>query len=208
MLLVIGTLWMFLLVGPLAYPLSMVSVPGEAFSNTRPPTTAMLALGSVQASLLLLFAGPVNAWLQRETPWVSVIFASQHIMTVYLWHLTVVTAVVGISLALGGLGLRTEPGSVTWWSLRPLWITTLLAGLLPVVLAFGRFESGSRTRQRASVTMIQTAIGSVLSCVGLTTLALTGVSLDRFPGINWIPVVLTVLGVFLATRQLRFRWKN
>ena len=32
-------------------------------------------------------------------------------MTIYLWHLTVVIVVTGLSLALGGFGLGTEPGT-------------------------------------------------------------------------------------------------
>lgn len=202
-LLAIGVAWMAILVGPAGYPLSMVSVSGEAFSNTRPPTTAMLALGAVQIALLLMLSRPIDSWLQRETPWVAVILTAQKIMTIYLWHLTVVTLVAGLSLLLGGFGLRTEPGTGEWWSLRPVWIVVLIVGLLPFIAIFGRFESGSRSIGDKKAGTAQTYLGTLLSCVGLTVLALNGVGLDRAPGVNWIPILLILGGVFLATRQIR-----
>jgi surface polysaccharide O-acyltransferase-like enzyme len=202
LLLLIGVVWMSVLVSYAGYPISMVSVPGEVFSNTRPPTTAMLALGAVQVSLLLLLARPVNAWLQKETPWATVILISQNIMTIYLWHLTVVIVVAGLSLAFGGFGLKVEPGTAAWWVYRPLWIAVLAVLLLPFLAIFGQFESGSRARRGSGAGLVQASFGAVLTCAGLTILALNGVSLDRFPGFNWIACVLTVVGVVIATRRI------
>ncbi|MFY0691674.1 MAG: acyltransferase [Paracoccaceae bacterium] len=199
-LLALGAVWMAILLGPANYPLSMVSVPGEAFSNTRPPTTAMLALGSVQVGLMLLLAKPVSSWLQRETPWALVIVAGQSIMTLYLWHLSVVIALVGLSLALGGLGLGVEPGTGTWWALRPVWIGTLILGLLPFMALFGRFEAGSRVATDRSAGFVQAGIGAVITCAGLSTLALLGIGWHTAPGFNWIAVLLILAGVTLATR--------
>lgn len=203
LLFLIGVIWMFVLLGYAGYPTSMVSVPGEAFSNTRPPTTAMLALGALQVSVLMLLAGPVNAWLQRETPWVTVILLAQHIMTIYLWHLTVVITVAGLSLAFGGIGFRVEPGTAAWWSYRPLWIALLAVFLLPFIAMFGRFESGARQHRTSGTGLMRTGLGAVITCAGLTVLALTGMSADRFPGFNWIACTLTVAGVVLATGRAK-----
>ncbi len=198
----LGAFWLWVLVGPAGYPLAMVSVPGEVFSNTRPPTTAMLALGAVQISVLVFLAKPVNAWLQRETAWAAVIVAAQSIMTVYLWHLTVVIVVAGLSLALGGLGLGIEPGTPGWWMARPLWVAVLIVGLLPLIAIFGRFESGSRSSVDQPVGAWQASLGALISCAGLTALALQGASLDRFPGFNWVALGLTLVGVALVARRL------
>lgn len=203
-LFLIGVIWSSVLLGYAGYPISMVSVPGEEFSNTRPPTTAMLAIGSLQISLLLLMVRPVNAWLQRELPWVAVIILAQHIMTIYLWHLTVVIAVVGLSLVLGGIGLTVEPGSGAWWFYRPLWITVLISLLLPFIAIFGRFEADARQLSNSSAGKLQVGLGAVVTCAGLTVLALDGISSDRPPGFNWIACLLTVAGVALATGR-RFR---
>ena len=202
LLFLIGVFWMAVLVGYAGYPISMVSVPGEIFSNTRPPTTAMLALGAIQVSLLLMLAGPVNAWLQKERVWATVILVSQSIMTIYLWHLTVVIVVAGLSLAFGGFGFKVEPGTAAWWIYRPLWIAVLAGGLLPFLAIFGRFESGSRARQGNGPGIVQASMGAVMACAGLTILALGGVSTDRFPGFNWIACILTVAGVIIATRRI------
>lgn len=196
----IGVVWMAALMGPAGYPLSMVSVPGEAFSNTRPPTTAMMALGAVQIGLMLLLAKPVTVWLKRETPWAVVILAAQSIMTIYLWHITVVIVVVGISLALGGLGLQTEPGTGLWWGLRPIGIAVLIVFLLPFIAIFGRFESGSRARGAQPVGMVRASLGAAIACAALTMLALSGIVSASFPGFNWIALVFILTGVRLATK--------
>lgn len=201
-LFLIGVVWLWLLVSQFGYPISMVSVPGEEFSNTRPPTTAMLALGSIQISVLLLLESPIKAWLRRETPWAVVILAAMNIMTIYLWHLTVVIVVAGLSLALDGVLLRVEPGTAAWWTFRPLWIGVLIAGLLPFLVIFGRFESGARMRVENDPGTTQAVLGAVMSCAGLTALALDGVSMDRFPGFNWLVCILIIAGVTLATRKI------
>ncbi len=197
----LGIAWLWTLIGPAGYPISMVSVPGEDFSNTRPPTTAMLAIGCIQIALLLFLAGRVNQWLHRETPWAIVILAAQSIMTIYLWHLTVVIVVTGISIALGGFGLGTEPGTVAWWALRPVFVLVLIVLLLPFIAIFGRYESGSR-RAAAPAGLVQAGLGAVIACAGLTLVALGGISLDHLPGFNWIAGLLILAGVTLATRAL------
>ena len=202
-LLALGIAWLWVLIGPAGYPISMVSVPGEEFSNTRPPTTAMLAIGAIQIALLLLLTPRVNAWLQRETPWAIIIMVAQSIMTIYLWHLTVVIVVTGLSLALGGFGLTTEPGTAAWWALRPLFVLVLIVLMLPFLAIFGRYESGSR-RAAAPAGLIQAGLGAVIACGGLTMVALSGISLDRLPGFNWIAGLLIIAGVTLATRALPF----
>ncbi len=206
-LLALGIAWLWTLVGPVGYPISMVSVPGEDFSNTRPPTTAMLAIGCIQIALLLFVTNRVNNWLQRETPWAIVILAAQSIMTIYLWHLTVVIVVTGLSIALGGFGLGTEPGTATWWALRPVFVLVLVVLLLPFIAVFGRFESGSR-KAAAPAGLVQAGLGAVIACAGLTLVALGGISLDRLPGFNWIAGLLIIVGVTLATRAMSFGKTN
>ena len=196
----IGAAWMSVLMGVAGYPVSMISVPGETFSNTRPPTTAMLALGAMQTSVLLSVAKPLNAFLKYETLWTLVIILAQRIMTIYLWHLTVVIVVAGLSISLSGFGLGVEPGTEMWWLYRPVWIAVLLAGLLPFLVLFGRYESGSRAQAVRASGFMLAGTGAVTACTGLTIIALRGISLERFPGFNWLACALIVAGVTLATR--------
>ena len=139
----------------------------------------------------------------RETPWALVILVARRIMTIYLWHLTVVIVVAGLSIALGGVGLKVEPGSGTWWLYRPVWIAVLLAGLMPLIALFGRFESSSRAHGTEGAGMLPASIGALTACMGLTALALTGISLDRLPGFNWVACALIIGGVALVVRGKR-----
>jgi hypothetical protein len=193
----LGLLWLLLV--PLGYPVAMVSVPGEEISNTRPPTLAMLAVGLTQIGAILLLAGPVSAWLRNTAPWAAVILISRRIMTVYLWHLTALLILVGLSLLADGFGLKMTPGSALWWWSRPLWIAVMLAALFPLIFLFGTLESGSRRAQGATPGAVRAVLGAVLACAGLTFLALGGTYGDNLLGMNVVPVVLALAGVQIAT---------
>ncbi|MDU8911439.1 acyltransferase [Aestuariicoccus sp. MJ-SS9] len=199
LLVLIGLVWMTVLMGPAGYSVSMVSVAGQDFSNSRPPTTAMAALGAVQIGLMLLTSGFVSRWLMRETPWAVVILVGQRIMTIYLWHLTVAVAVIGLSLAVGGTGLRLTPGEGIWWVTRPIWVIVLALSLVPILLIFGPVESEARLPGNFPVGLVRTVAGTVLTCAGLAALALYGTTSTGFLGLNWPGVGLTIAGVILVT---------
>ncbi|QYX57534.1 acyltransferase [Roseovarius sp. SCSIO 43702] len=201
-LVALGLAWLYVLIGILDFPVAMVSVPGDEFSNTRPPTTAMLGLGCVQVGIILLLAGPVSRWLRRTRPWAVVILLNQMIMTVYLWHMTAMILVVGIAVLLGGLGLGVDPGTAEWWTLRPLWLLIFGAALLPLVLVFVRFESGSRGGVEGAPGPAQAVLGACVTCAGLVMMALSGIGADMALGVNWIALVAVLVGVFLATRRI------
>ncbi|HUS54903.1 MAG TPA: acyltransferase [Thermohalobaculum sp.] len=198
-LLFIGLVSLALLVGPLGYPLSMVSVPGAEISNSKPPTVAMLAIGCVQGGLMLLVEKPVSRWLRSVRAWFLVILVSRMIMTVYLWHITALIALVGLSLLVGGPGLDAAPGGTTWWLWRPVWIAALIAALLPFLLVFGSLEAGSRRAHTRPPGPVRATLGAVMTCAGLTFLALNGAGADNLLGVNAIPALLALIGVGLST---------
>ena len=96
-----------LLVGFAGYPTSMITVPGEAVSNSRPPSLALLALGVFQLGLVLSVEAPVRRWLERVGPWTATVLVNGTIMTLYLWHVTALVLVVGAANLLGGVGLSS-----------------------------------------------------------------------------------------------------
>jgi hypothetical protein len=198
-LLLVGLAGLALLVGPLGYPLSMVTVPGAEISNSKPPTVAMLAIGSVQGGLMLLVAGPVSRWLRNPRAWMVVILVSRMIMTVYLWHITALIALVGLSLLVGGPGLQTAPGAAAWWLWRPVWIAALIVSLLPFVLVFGSLEAGSRRAHARPPGPVRAIFGAAVTCSGLTFLALNGAGADNLLGVNAVPALLALIGVGLST---------
>jgi len=201
-LIALGIAWLYVLIAQLGFPVAMVSVPGEEISNTRPPTTAMLAVGAVQIGVILLMTGPISNWLRRTRPWAIVILMNQMIMTIYLWHMTAMILVVGLALWAGGIGLSVEPGTGLWWGMRPVWLGLFMAALLPLVLIFLRFEAGSAGGREAAPGPMQAIPGALITCAGLVMMALAGIGGDTALGVNWIALGLVCLGVLLATRRV------
>jgi surface polysaccharide O-acyltransferase-like enzyme len=121
-----------------AYPRSMVAVPGQALSNMYPTTAGVAALATFQTGVVLLLSGRLARWLRRRRPWGAVAALNSMILTVYLWHMTALSAVVAAVEALGG-ALPAEP-TPTWWWRRPLWLIGPALVLAPLVAAFARVE--------------------------------------------------------------------
>jgi surface polysaccharide O-acyltransferase-like enzyme len=170
-----GSLALVVLLGRFSYPLSMVGVPDEKVSNTLPPSLAMLALGAAQAGLLLSLEGPVRRWLRRSVPWTATVLVNGMIMTVYLWHLTVMILVIGLAVKLGGVGLTLAPGSAAWWSTRVIWMLLLAVALFPFLAVFGRFERPRITGAERLPGVWRLVAGTLIVCAGLALLALAGI---------------------------------
>ncbi|MEV0680677.1 phospholipase A2 [Actinosynnema sp. NPDC050436] len=116
------------------YPSTMMTVPGEPGSNLSPPTICLLVLGLGQICAVLLVRDRVSAWLAGSRPWRVVEQVRRAPMTAYLGYLTALAAVLGL------LGLLDAPDAFGWVVARPRWPAVLVLLLLPVVLAFHRFE--------------------------------------------------------------------
>ncbi|MCP4538029.1 MAG: acyltransferase [Chloroflexi bacterium] len=172
------------------YPLSMVTVPGEEISNTLPPNLTMLALGVFQGGVLLSLETPLRRWLENKRLWTAIVLVNGMIMTIFLWHITAMTFVSGLALALGGVGLTMLPGSTVWWVTRPVWLTILIGALMIFVFTFARFERPSKRSAKTTTALVQLIIGAVLICTGLAFLSLDGVSGDGWLGLR-VGVLLT-----------------
>lgn len=157
------------------YPVSMVSVPGDEVSNSLPPKLPLLALALVHAGLLLSIEGPMRRWLDRAVPWTATVLVNGMIMTIFLWHLTAATLVVGVALLMGNVGLGVDPAAAgSWWAVRPLWLAMYALALVPCALAFRRFERGRGGRRFRPGWLL--AAGGTVACAGLALLALGGVA--------------------------------
>ena len=191
-----ATAWALLaLFGP--YPISMVGVPGEEVSNTLPPSVMLLALGSAQAGLLLALERPARRLLSRTRVWAATVLVNANIMSVYLWHLTAMVVVVGVSNLFGGYGLHLEPGSPSWWATRPLWIALLAIVLLLLLVPFGRFErlpeSGATPPGLARV-----LVGAAMVCTALAVLALRGIGGTGGLVLSVSVLALALIGAWLS----------
>jgi hypothetical protein len=199
LLVAIGAAGLAIVITVLSYPIAMVSVPGAAMSNSRPPNVALLALGIVQIGLLLLVASPVRRWLERDAVWAIVIAGNRIIMTLFLWHVTVLVACVGVSWLFGGFGLASVPGSEIWWWLRIPWLLALIVTTFAVVALLSRFETQSKIANSAA-SATQVISGGVLACGGLIFLALGGIMSDTGTGISILPFLATIFGIILILR--------
>ena len=180
----------------LDYPIAMIGVPGAAVSNTAPPTVALLALGIAQVGLLLTAERPMRSWLARIGPWTATVLVNGMIMTLFLWHYTVmVVPVVANSAWFDGVGMRLEPNTGLWWITRPLWLLVLLLLLAVVAPLVSRFER-PRHHERGSTGSARPVAGTGLACAGFAVLALVGVSIG--PDISWVALALPPVGMIVA----------
>ncbi|MCA5894648.1 acyltransferase family protein [Isoptericola sp. NEAU-Y5] len=130
------------------YPPSMIGMPGDAISNLGPPTAPVVALGVAQVCLVLLARESLVRSVATPAGARVLQVLSRRSMTVYLWHLTAMFAVVGVVLL--GLGQRLPVAwSADWWASRPVWFAGYLVVLLVLVRLFGRFEDRPR-RERTT----------------------------------------------------------
>jgi hypothetical protein len=126
------------LAGP--YAVAMVGVEG---ANNQPPNLALFGLATMQLGLARTAEPLLTRLLQRPRVWTSVIVANGLAMTVYLWHMTALVALVAVGLVAPNPLLEIEPMSRTWWATRPVWLATLTVLLVPLVLIFRRFDRTS-----------------------------------------------------------------
>jgi hypothetical protein len=195
----LGTLVAAALVAFGPYPLSMVGVDGAPISNTTPPRITLVALGVAQFGVAVGVEAPLRRLLGRLRPWTAVVAVNGAIMSIYLWHLTVMVAVVALLRAVGW-GLSLPSGGAVWWSTRPLWLAALAVLLLPVAGAATRLEHPPRAAPAGGSGFRET-IGALLACGGLALVALDGI-VDA-SGVRLVPVALGLAGVALATSGRR-----
>ncbi|HHU09070.1 MAG TPA: acyltransferase [Intrasporangiaceae bacterium] len=185
----VGFAGLLLAVGVGPYPVSMIGVDGAELNNSYPTRVTMLLLGMLQGGLILLAERPLSQWLQRRRPWLVTVAVNARIMTLYLWHLTVMVLVIGVSLLLGGFGLGIEPLTGAWWATRPLWFAVLAVVVFGFVALLGRFENPRRDERPAPPTWLA-VLASVLTCGGLAVMAKFGI-VDA-GGVNWIWPLLPI----------------
>ena len=76
--------------------------------------------------------------------WTATVLINSMIMTLYLWHITIMVIFVSLLYLAGGIGLTLEPGTTEWWWSRPLWIAVLYVLLFPVALLISPLKRRNR----------------------------------------------------------------
>lgn len=191
---ILGLAVLMLLIFEGPYPIAMAGSPGESVSNTLPPKVTLLALGILQFGLLLAIEAPMRRLLSGRKLWTATVLINSMIMTIYLWHVTILVVLVGLAYLTGGVGLTLEPGTAEWWLSRPLWLAVLIAALLPVALPLSTLERRSLPADRAVPNAPRQVGGAGLICLGVAMLALYGFGGGPWQGFDVMSMLLVLAG--------------
>jgi peptidoglycan/LPS O-acetylase OafA/YrhL len=190
-----AALWILIFEGP--YPFAMVGSPDEGLSNTLPPKITLFALGVFQFGLLLAIEAPMRRMLSSVRIWAATVLINSMIMTLYLWHITVLIVIVVLSYLIG-FGLGFEPGTQEWWLTRPLWLGVLYAILLPLTLALSPLERRARSPGAPVPSAARQVGGALMICLGVAYLALFGFGSAPLPYLDIIAFFTVVTGSWLS----------
>lgn len=196
-------LWLMVKYGP--YPLAMVGSPDPELSNTLPPKVTLLALGIFQFGLLLALEMPMRRALNGLRLWTATVLINSMIMTVYLWHITVMVIFVALLYLAGGAGLGIEPGTTEWWWSRPVWIAILFLLLLPVALLLSPLERRGRPADAPVPAAGRQVSGAIIICLGVSLLAMYGYGGGPIERLDLISLAMVVVGSGIAGLLPKFR---
>ena len=164
----------------------------------------MIALGVFQFGLLLSIEKPMQRLLSSLRLWTATVLINSMIMTLYLWHLTIMVIVVALAYLAGGFGLGIPPGSQAWWITRPVWILSLYAILLPVTLLFSPLERRSLPKDAAVPSAARMVTGAFIVGLGVALLAMFGIGSPPLPGLDIASYVMVIVGSGMSGLLPRF----
>ena len=185
------------------YPIAMAGSPGDGVSNTLPPKVTLIALGLFQFGLLLAIEKPMQRWLSGLGAWTCTVVINTMIMTIYLWHMTLLLLLLGISRLNGGIGLTMQPGTAEWWWTRPVWMAVLSILLIPVALALSPLERTARVKDAPALSAWRLVVGAMMAGFGITLTALLGLNGDPFSVANTGIVALVLGGAWVCGLSIR-----
>ncbi len=194
----VGLAGLVLLVRFGPYPVSMIGLDGSVVNNSYPTRATLGFLGLLQSGLLLALEPLFRRWMARGRPWACTVLLGSRMMSVYLWHLTVMVLVVGLAVLAAPWALGAEPLTGTWWLTRPLWWAVLAAVTAGVVALVGRFERPRPDGDGPAPPAWRTVAATVLGCGGLGVMA--GQGLVGPDGLRWWWALLPVAGFLLLRR--------
>jgi len=142
--------------------------PANMYANQDPPTLLIALLGGAQLMLFSL----ARPWIRRVAdrgPIAAIVdWIGARAMTIYLWHMTVLIALAGVSVvaALSGAVVLPELHSAAWWLTRPAWLAAAVVSVAIVAVVAHRSErripaAPTRSLARAACAAVF-GIGSVV----------------------------------------------
>lgn len=174
----------------------------DMLDNLNPPTTAIALLGLAQFFLLRLLRPALDAFTGQQRIAALVRRAGSVAMSIYLWHMPIILALVA---ALWALGVpMPEPHSGLWWATRMPWLIAVGVAVVPFAVGIARGESRLLPAVRSRVPRVPgqpgrgigaAVVGAVAGIAGTAVALLVGIGAP-FPLL--CSVVLLGGGSFLA----------
>ena len=206
------------------WPLSLVGMPGDKISNMAPPTIVLALHSVVWICAVTLLNAPLTRLLLRENIWRPVTGVNLSAMTLYLWHLPVLTSLLATSHVLGmdrptkigrdgyaypdGWGYFVE--SIPFWFVFALGVWAVVRLLWPIEhIALLWWDSVPHSAQpSARIAQISVVLGASGAGVGLLMLSATGlggfpVRILRFAG---VPLNSAFAIAILVLSGVLIRW--
>ncbi|KAA2262839.1 acyltransferase [Solihabitans fulvus] len=186
------------------YPTSMIGMPGAPLSNMNPPTICLLGLACGQLGLALLARRTLLRWAARPRVTAVLRAMAPRMMTVYLWHMSALAVITGITVI--GLGYRTpNPDGLAWWLIAPLWLAAVLVVLIGLVRLFARFEAEQPAQAGTPGGLGRVLAGAVLVAAGLLGFTVGGFGPAASAGLfaGPLPWVVALLAGLLLTAPVR-----
>jgi peptidoglycan/LPS O-acetylase OafA/YrhL len=180
------------------YPIAMAGSPGDEVSNTLPPKVTLIALGMFQFGLLLSIEKPMQRILSGLRTWTCTVIINTMIMTIYLWHMTILLAVFALSYFSRGFGLSMEPGLGEWWWTRPIWLMVLAVLLIPVALLLSPLERVSRPKDTPTPASWRLIVGAIMAGLGITLATLFGFDGNLFSITSTGTIALVLGGAWIC----------
>ncbi|GLX17183.1 acyltransferase family protein [Streptomyces lavendulae] len=146
------------------YPASMVGVPGEARTNSHPPSLLVLALASAQSGAAVLLRDRLAVLLARPVLWAPVVVVNLSAMTILCWHQTAMLA-AAVPGALAGAvpGLTTAPDTLGWIAARAAWMPVFAVLLVAIARYARRFEAAPAGGRGGRARAVRRAVAGLLA---------------------------------------------
>ncbi|MDK9500895.1 acyltransferase [Streptomyces katrae] len=146
------------------YPASMVGVPGEARTNSHPPSLLVLALASAQSGAAVLLRDRLAGLLTRPVLWAPVVVVNLSAMTILCWHQSAMLA-AAVPGALAGAvpGLTTAPDTLGWIAARAAWMPVFAVLLVAIARYARRFEAAPAGGRGGRARAVRRAVAGLLA---------------------------------------------
>jgi hypothetical protein len=172
------------------YEISLVTVPGQQLSNMSPPSLLLAGHAVVLCAGAITLRRALAAIVDRPRVWWWVAMGNRGAMTLYLWHLPVLAAIIGLG-AIVGID-RADVHSPSFPVIVATQTVLLLALMVPVVAMLSPGENRllpwwDEPVARRGGRLRDSALLVLLAGLGVTVLMVARTGLTG-GGLGWLAV--------------------